>query len=141
MVMKKTSSGDSPLWQGTGKSFWTLSISGRRWRRIAMCFWKIDRVFRFFPSGVFIGKGAASEVDQGGLTMGGRGQGLGRAPLCCGQPVAPLRLFFGLLEASVNNRRFCFCFVKFREYFLCNFFETQKQQKTRNWHYGILLIG
>jgi hypothetical protein len=32
--------------------------------------------------GVFIGEGAASEVDQGGLTMGGRSQGLGRAP--CG---------------------------------------------------------
>jgi hypothetical protein len=49
MAMKKTSGGDFPLWQGAGKSFWTLPISGRR--RIAMCFWKIDRVFRFFPSG------------------------------------------------------------------------------------------
>jgi hypothetical protein len=26
------------------------------------------------------------------------------------------------------------------EYFLCNFSETQKQQKTGNWHCGILLI-
>jgi hypothetical protein len=25
-----------------------------------------------------------------------------------------------------ENRRFGFCFVQFREYFLCNFFETQK---------------
>jgi hypothetical protein len=45
MAMKKTSGGDFPLWQGAGKSFWTLPISGRRWRRIAMCFWKLDRVF------------------------------------------------------------------------------------------------
>jgi hypothetical protein len=29
MVMKKASSGDSPLWQGAEKSFWTLPISRR----------------------------------------------------------------------------------------------------------------
>jgi hypothetical protein len=28
MLMKKTSGGDSPLWQGAGKSFWTLRIFG-----------------------------------------------------------------------------------------------------------------
>jgi hypothetical protein len=26
MTMKKTSGSDSPLWQGAGKSFWTLPI-------------------------------------------------------------------------------------------------------------------
>jgi hypothetical protein len=51
MAMKKTSGGESPLRQGAGKSFWTLPISGRRWRRIAMYFWKIDQVLRFFSSG------------------------------------------------------------------------------------------
>jgi hypothetical protein len=51
MAIKKTSGGNSPLRQGAGKSFWTLPISGRRQRRIAMCFWKIDRGFRFFSSG------------------------------------------------------------------------------------------
>jgi hypothetical protein len=51
MAMKKTSGGDSPLRQDAGKSFWTLPILGRRRRRIAMCFWKSDGVFRFFPSG------------------------------------------------------------------------------------------
>jgi hypothetical protein len=29
MVMKKASGDDSPLRQGAGKSFWTLSILGR----------------------------------------------------------------------------------------------------------------
>jgi hypothetical protein len=77
----------------------------------------------------------------GGLTTRGRGPGAGRATPWCGWPVAPLRLLFGLLEASVNIRRFGFCFIQFREYFLCNFSETQKQQKTGNWHYGISLIG
>jgi hypothetical protein len=126
MVMKKTSGDDSPLRQGAGKSFWTLSISGRRRRRIAICFWKIDRVFRFFPSGVFIGGRAASGGGPGGLTTRGRRPGAGHATLWCGWPVAPRRLLFGLLEASLNIRRFGFCFIQFREYFLCNFSETQK---------------
>jgi hypothetical protein len=29
MVMKKASGDDAPLWQGAGKRFWTLPISGR----------------------------------------------------------------------------------------------------------------
>jgi hypothetical protein len=76
MAMKKTFGGDSPLRQGARKSFWTLPISGRRRQWIAMCLWKIDRVLRFFQLGVFIGEGALSEVDRGGLTHRGRGQGL-----------------------------------------------------------------
>jgi hypothetical protein len=51
MAMKKTSGGDFSLRQGAGKSFWTLPISGQRRRWIVMCFWKIDRVLRFLPSG------------------------------------------------------------------------------------------
>jgi hypothetical protein len=65
-------------------------------------------------------------VDQGGLTMGGRRPGTSRAALWCCQLVAPLCLLFGLLEASVNNRRFYFCFIQFQEYFLYNFSEIQK---------------
>jgi hypothetical protein len=34
----------------------------------------------FSYRGVFIGEGAASEKDQGALTIGQRGQALGRAP-------------------------------------------------------------
>jgi hypothetical protein len=63
---------------------------------------KVIGFLGFSHRGVFIGEGAASEVDQGGLTHGGRGQGLGRAALLCGRLVAPLRLLFGHLEASVN---------------------------------------
>jgi hypothetical protein len=113
MAMKKTSGGDSPLRQGAGKSFWTLPISGRRRRWIAMCFWKSDRVFRFSRRGVFIGEGAASEVDQGAHTTGRRGPGAGRAPWWCGRPVAPFRLLFGSLEALVNIWTSGFCFVQF----------------------------
>jgi hypothetical protein len=95
----------------------------------------------FSHQGVFIGEGAASEVALVGLTIGGCGLALGRAPWWCGPPVAPLRLLFGSLEALVNIWMFGFCFVQFREYFLCNFSETQKQQKTENWHCGISSIG
>jgi hypothetical protein len=38
MVMKKASDGDSPLRQGAGKSFWTLSISRRKRRLLEVCF-------------------------------------------------------------------------------------------------------
>jgi hypothetical protein len=100
MVMKKTSGGDSPLRQGAGKSFWTLPIFGSTVVVDCDVFWKSDRVFRFFPSGgVFIGEGAASEVDQGAHTTRGRGPALGHATLWCGRPLARLRLLFGVLEA------------------------------------------
>jgi hypothetical protein len=56
----------------------------------------------FSRRGDFIGEGASSGGGPSGLTMGGRGQGLGRVPLWCGQPLAPLRLIFGLHEASVK---------------------------------------
>jgi hypothetical protein len=113
MAMKKTSGGDSPLRQGSGKSFWTLLISGRRRRRIAMCFGKVIGCLGFSRRGVFIGEGASSEVDQGGHTHRGRGLALGRTALLCGPLVAPLHLLFGSLEALVNFWMFGFCFVQF----------------------------
>jgi hypothetical protein len=79
MAMKKTSGGDFPLRQGAEKSFWTLLISGRWWRRIAMYSGKVIGSFGFSHRGVFIGEGAASEVGQGGRTTRGRGPGAGRA--------------------------------------------------------------
>jgi hypothetical protein len=126
MAMKKTSGGNSPLRQGAGKSFWTLPISGRWRRRIAIYSRKVIGSLGFSRRGVFIGEGASSEVDRGGHTHRGRGLALGHAALLCGPLVAPLRLLFGSLEASVNFWMFGFCFVQFREYFLCNFSETKK---------------
>jgi hypothetical protein len=95
----------------------------------------------FFVPRLYIGEGALSEGCQGALTIGWRGQGLGRAPYVCGRPLAPLRISFGLRYSSGKNKTSGTCFVQFREYFLCSFSETQKQQKTGNWHYGILSIG
>jgi hypothetical protein len=56
----------------------------------------------FFHRGDFLGEGAPSGGGPGGLTMGGRGQGRGRAPLWCGWPLDPLHLIFSLCEASVK---------------------------------------
>jgi hypothetical protein len=56
-------------------------------------------------------------------------------------PVDPLLLSFGSLEAPGQNKTSGTYFVQFREYFLCITSETQKQQKTGNWHYGNLLVG
>jgi hypothetical protein len=97
-----------------------------------MCLGKVIESLGFFWRGVFIGEGASSGVGRGDLLHRGRGQGLGRTALLCGALVAPLRLLFSSLEASMKFWATGFGFVQFREYFLCNFSETQKHQKTGN---------
>jgi hypothetical protein len=72
-----------------------------------------SRSLGFSRRGVFIGEGTSSEVDRGGLTHRERSQGLGRATLVCGPLVAPLRLLFGSLEASVKFWATDFGFVQF----------------------------
>jgi hypothetical protein len=141
MAMKKTSGGDSLSGRVPGRASGSSRSSSRRRRRIEMCSGKVIGYLGFSRWGVFIGEGGSSGVDRGDLTRRGRGQGPGRAALLCGALVAPLRLLFGSLEASVKFWATGFGFVQFREYFLCNFSETQKQQKIGNWHCGNLLIG
>jgi hypothetical protein len=141
MAMKKTSGGDSLSGRVPGRAsgpFRSQVDDGGGSRCVSR---KLIGSLGFSRRGVFIGEWAVSEVDQAGHTHRGHGQGLGYAALLCGRLVAPLHLFFGSLEASVNFWMFGFCFVQFQEYFLCNFSETQKQQKIGNWHCGILLIG
>jgi hypothetical protein len=80
MAMKKTSGGD-PL---SGRVPGRASVPSRS--RVddgggSRCVsGKLIRSLGFSRWGVFIGEGAASEVDQVALTIGRRGQGLGRAP-------------------------------------------------------------
>jgi hypothetical protein len=52
----------------------------RRRRRCGTILGKMLIVLGFSVPRLLIGEGASSGVDQGGLTTGGRGQGLGRAP-------------------------------------------------------------
>jgi hypothetical protein len=91
-----------------------------------MCSGKVIESLGFYRRGVFIGEGASSGVDRGDLTHRGRGQGPGRAALLCGALVAPLRLLFGSLEASVKFWVTGFGIIQFQEYFPCNFSETKK---------------
>jgi hypothetical protein len=92
-----------------------------------MCSGKVIGYLGFSRRGVFIGEGTSSGVDRGSLTHRGRGLAPGRAALLCGALVAPLRLLFGSLDAPVKFWATGFGFIQFREYFLCNFSETQKQ--------------
>jgi hypothetical protein len=67
-----------------------LSPKIRRWRRWSCrtVLGKTLIVLGFSVGRLFIGKGASSGGDQGGLTTGGRGHGLGRAPSWLGWPLA-----------------------------------------------------
>jgi hypothetical protein len=64
-----------------------------------MCSEKVIGYLGFFRREVFIGERAMSEEGPGGLTLGSRSQGPGRATLACGPLVAPLLLSFRSLEA------------------------------------------
>jgi hypothetical protein len=51
MAMKKTSGGDSPLWQGAGESFWTSRSRVDDGGGSRCVSGKVIGVLRFFPSG------------------------------------------------------------------------------------------
>jgi hypothetical protein len=116
-------------------------IGLRRRRRCGTFLGKTPTDLGFSRRRLLIGRGAMSEGGQGPHTLGWHAQGSTRATTRCDCPLAPLQLFFGLRLVSGENRNFGLSFVQFREYFLCNFSETQKQQKIGNWHCGISLIG
>jgi hypothetical protein len=75
-----------------------------------------------------------------GIVRGGPGwshhkwarPGAGPRPLVVRPASGPFWLPFGPRPSSGKNRSSRTCFVQFREYFLCSFSETQKQQKTGN---------
>jgi hypothetical protein len=126
MVIKKTPVAIPLSGRVPGRASGPSQSSGRRRWRIAMCSGKLIGYLGFSHWGVFIGEGASSGVDRGGLTHRGHSQGLGHAALVCGHLVAPLHLLFRSLEASRKNKTSGTCFVQFREYFLCITSETQK---------------
>jgi hypothetical protein len=132
MVMKKASGGDSPLRQGAGKSFWTLSISHRRRRRLTVCFMENSLGLRVLSSRrIYRRKGDVRRWTRGpphSLAQPGGGPRHGMV----WPPSGPLPSLLWTPSHVGKNRNFGFCFVQFREYFLCNFSETQKQQKTMN---------
>jgi hypothetical protein len=108
-----------------------LSREIRQWRRRScrILSRKTPIDLGFGLGRIYIGREVASEVDQGPHTMWWHGPGEGGATPWCGCSLAPLRLSFSLRFAFEKNRRFGLCFVQFREYFLCNFSETQNSRK------------
>jgi hypothetical protein len=144
MVMKKASSDDSLLRQGAGKSFWTLLIS-RRWRWwLAVCFMENWSGIRFSsPRRIYRRKGGVRRWARWARWchhLVAQARGWPHHPVVWLAPGPPLSLLWTPSHVR-KNRNFGFCFVQFREYFLCSFSKTQKQQKTGNWHCVISLIG
>jgi hypothetical protein len=92
--------------------------------------WKSVRGFRvFLMKGIYRRKGNVRRWTRGPHHLvawlgGGPHHYMVRPP-----PGPALSLLWTPSSVQVN-RNFGFCFVQFREYFLCNFSETQKQQKT-----------
>jgi hypothetical protein len=102
---------------------------------------KIDRGFRFFPSrGIYRRKGGVGRWTRRPHLLVARARARPHRPRVWPAP-APPPSHLRTSSRVWKNRRFSFCFVQFREYFLCSFSKTQKQQKTGNWHCGISLIG
>jgi hypothetical protein len=104
-------------------------------------FWKIDRVLRVFSSRrIYRRKGDVRGWTRGPHHLVARARGRPHHPMVW-LPSGPPPSLLWTPSRDGKNRNFGFCFVQFREYFLCNFSETQKQQKIGNWHCGISLIG
>jgi hypothetical protein len=102
---------------------------------------KIDRVFRFFPSReIYRRKGGVRRWTRRPHPLVARARARQHHPRVWPAP-SPPPSHLRTSSRFGKNRRFGFCFVQFREYFLCSFSETQKEQKTGNWHYGISLVG
>jgi hypothetical protein len=102
---------------------------------------KIDPVLRFFPSrGIYRRKGSIRRWTRRSHPLVAWPGPRPRHPRvwpACGPPPSHLRSS----RSFGKNRRFGFCFVQFREYFMCSFSETQKQQKIGYWHCGVSLVG
>jgi hypothetical protein len=81
MAMKKTFVAIPLSGRVPGRASGPSRSSGRRRQRIAMSSRKLIGPLGFSHRGVFIGEGASSEVDRGGLTHRGRGQAHGRIAL------------------------------------------------------------
>jgi hypothetical protein len=138
MVMKKASGGDFPLRQGVGKSFWTHPISRRRRWRLAVCFVENSSGLRFSsPRRLYRRKGGVRRWARWPHHLVAWARGWPRHPMVWLAP-GPLPSVLWAPSRVGKNRNFGFYFVQFREYFLCSFSKTQKQQKIGNWHCGIV---
>jgi hypothetical protein len=92
--------------------------------------WKSVHLLRVFPlKGIYRRKGDVRGWTRGPHHLVARPGGGPCHPMVRPPPGSAPSLLWTPSSLQVN-RNFSFCFVQFQEYFLCNLFETQKQQKT-----------
>jgi hypothetical protein len=87
----------------------------------------------FSHRGEFIGERAASGGGPTGLTPWWRGPGVGHATLGCGWLLAPLRIIFGLREASIKIEGLAFVLSNFKN-ISCVAFLKHKNRELAVWH-------
>jgi hypothetical protein len=125
-VVHRERSGKQSVSQGAGKSFWTLPISGRRWRWLTVLFVDDGSPFRVFAmKGIYRWRGNVREWPRGPHHLVACPRAGPRHPMVRLPPGPPLYLLWTPSSGQLN-RNFGFHFVQFWEYFLCNFSETQK---------------
>jgi hypothetical protein len=107
------SRGTSPSRQGAETETSIPRNSSTTAAKLQNCFWKITDSLGFSVLRLLIGEGASSGSCQGALTPRWHDQGLDHANLVCGALVAPLRLLFGSLEASEQNKTSGTWFIQF----------------------------
>jgi hypothetical protein len=91
--------------------------------------WKSVRLLRVFPSkGIYRLKGDVRRWTRWSHHLVARPGGGPCHPMVR-LPVGPSPSLLWTPSSCQVNRNFSFCFVQFREYFPCNFSETQKHQK------------
>jgi hypothetical protein len=99
---------------------------GLRWRRRCETFHGLMPIYLGFSRRRdYIGGRAMSEGGRGAHTTYRCGQRGEHHQVAWLPPGPPSSLLWTTSSFQVN-RNFGFCFVQFREYFLCNFSETQK---------------
>jgi hypothetical protein len=94
--------------------------------------WKIDQGLGFSRRGEYIAVRVASGGGPVGPTTWWRGQGLARATLWCGCPLAPLRLCFGLRLVLRKIGTSAFVSSNSENISCVAFLKHQKQQKIGN---------
>jgi hypothetical protein len=133
MVMKKASNGDSPLRKGAGEEL--LDPPDLASMTVAACSMfsrKLIGFLGFSHRGEYIGGRAMSGGGPGAHTMPRCGQGVARAMGVWPPSGPPPSLLW--TPSRIRKRNFGFCFVQFREYFLCNFSKTAENGELTLWH-------
>jgi hypothetical protein len=124
MVVEKASGRDFPLRQVSGRA--PGSSRSRDGGSLQYVSWKRDPSLRFFPlRGLYRRKGSVRSGTRQPHHRWAR-PGAGPRPLVVSLAPGPPPSHHRSSRSFGKIRRFAFYFVQFREYFLCNFSETQK---------------